>query len=232
MNNFAKWISTSVVAASVLAFQPAVFAQSEAAQETQAASTQQTNGPDQLARAVLQDVIPQLKAKSKQGNWNQDAAAKFIESEVAPYFNFTRMTAIAVGRPWRQATTAQKQALVTQFHRMLVRTYAKTLLTYKDETVTVFPLPESEAAKNSTIVRAQINRSSGGPVKVDLSVEKKGDTWKVYDVIVGGVSMVMNFRTTFTSEIQKNGIDGLITMLTEKNEKNESVTDNAGKAEK
>ena len=185
----------------------------------------QTTTPDQVAQSVLRDIIPEVQAESKSKDWNQEAAAQFIETKVAPYFNFTRMTAIAVGRHWRNATPEQKKALEAEFHKLIVRTYANTLTTYKDETVTVQPLPASEAQKNNTTVRAQINRTSGGPIKVDLSVEKSGNSWKVYDVIVSGVSMVMNFRETFNTEIRKNGIDGLIKMLAERNQKNEPVMD-------
>ena len=183
----------------------------------------QATTPDQLVQTVLQDVISDIQKASKGSNWNQQAAINLIEKKVTPHFDFTRMTSLAIGRPWRDATNDQKAALVKEFHRMIVRTYANTVTSYQNETFDIKPLPTSEAAKNATTVRGQINRSQGDAVKIDISVIKNGNTWKVYDVVVAGVSIVMNFRGTFNTEIQKNSIDGLIKMLADKNNKNEDI---------
>ena len=178
--------------------------------------------PDQVVKTVLQDVIAKIQQASKSSNWNQKSATNLIEKEVAPYFDFTKMTSLAVGRPWAQATPAQRAALTDEFYKLIVRTYSNTVVTYQNETIDIKPLPASEAAKNATTVRGKINRTKGGPVNIDISVQKTGNNWYVYDVAVSGVSIVMNFRETFNTEIKANGIDGLIKMLKDKNNANDS----------
>lgn len=182
----------------------------------------QNTAPDQVVKTVLQDVIGDIQKASKSSGWNQNAAVNLIEKKVAPYFDFTKMTSLAVGRPWRQATPDQKAALTREFHRLIVRTYANTLMSYQNETITIAPLSDAEAAKSPTIVRGQVNRSKGDPIKIDISVQKAGNSWTVYDVTVAGVSIVMNFRDTFTTQVNQNGIDGLIKMLVDKNNSNDS----------
>jgi phospholipid transport system substrate-binding protein len=126
------------------------------------------------------------------------------------------MTSLAVGRGWRTATPEQKKQLVDQFRTLLARTYSNAFVQYRDQTINYKPLKLDPAATDVT-VRTEIARPSGAPVQIDYTLGKKGADWKAYDVIVGGVSLVTNYRDEFSAQIQSGGIDGLIKSLTAKN---------------
>ena len=160
-----------------------------------------------------------MKADKDLQAGNQQKIEKLAEEKVLPYFNFARMTQLAVGRNWREASDAQKKSLTDEFRKLLVRTYSTTLSQYRDQTIDVKPL-KIAAADTEVVVKTQINQPGGQPIPIDYSVEKTKDGWKVYDVLIDGVSLVTNYRSSFNTEIQKSGIDGLIKSLVDRNAKN------------
>jgi phospholipid transport system substrate-binding protein len=121
-----------------------------------------------------------------------------------------------VGRGWRTATPEQQKQLMDQFRTLLSRTYSNAFVQYRDQTINYKPFKLDPAATDVT-VRTEITRPSGAPVQIDYTLGKKGNEWKAYDVIVGGVSLVTNYRDEFNAQIQAGGIDGLIKSLTAKN---------------
>ncbi len=133
-----------------------------------------------------------------------------------PHFDFQRMTQLAVGRYWRTATPEQQQALVTEFRDLLVRTYTKVFSVYRDQTIDVKPLRMAPDDTEVT-VNTVISKPGSQPTSVDYEMKKSADGWKVFDISVEGVSMVMSYRGTFASQIQQDGIDGLIRTLSDKN---------------
>jgi phospholipid transport system substrate-binding protein len=139
-----------------------------------------------------------------------------IDTKLAPHFDFERMTALAVGRSWRTATPEQQQQLIEQFKTLLSRTYSNAFVQYRDQQITYRPLRLDAAATEAT-VRTEIARPGGNPVQIDYSMAKKGNDWKAYDVIVGGVSLVTNYRDEFNQQVQAGGVDGLIKSLVAKN---------------
>ena len=144
-------------------------------------------------------------------------AIDLVETKVLPYFNFQRMTALAVGRDWSKATPEQKQRLSEEFKTLLVRTYSNALTAYKNQTVVYKPLRMQPDDRN-VVVRTEVVQPGSKPVQLDYSLEKQDESWKVYDVIVAGVSLVTNYRDTFGQEVRNKGIDGLLTMLVERNQ--------------
>jgi phospholipid transport system substrate-binding protein len=127
------------------------------------------------------------------------------------------MTRLAVGAPWRQASAAQQQSLTNEFRSLLVHTYTSAFSQYRDQAIEYRPL-KMQAADTEVTVQSRIKQAGGAdPIEVNYSMEKTDQGWKVYDVVIAGVSLVQNYRSTFNSEIQKNGIDGLIASLTSKN---------------
>jgi phospholipid transport system substrate-binding protein len=126
------------------------------------------------------------------------------------------MTQLAVGKYWRSATPEQKQALVTEFRNMLVRTYTKVFTVYRDQTVDVKPF-RMAADDTEVTVKTTISKPGSQSVPVDYEMKKAADGWKVFDISIEGVSMVMSYRGTFASQIQESGIDGLIKTLSGKN---------------
>jgi len=139
-----------------------------------------------------------------------------IEAKIAPHFDMDRMTALAAGRAYRQATPEQRKRLSDEFKSLLIRTYANALNQYRDQTISYEPL-RAEPNANEVTVRTQVNRPGQTPVSIDYSMEKTPSGWKAYDVIVGGVSLVTNYRDEFTQQVRQGGIDGLIKALVAKN---------------
>ena len=175
--------------------------------------------PDAIVRKNTNEILAAIKADKDLVAGNQKKIEKLADEKVLPYFNFVRMTQLAVGRNWRDANDAQKKSLIDEFRTLLVRTYSTSLTQFRNQTIDVKPLKVA-AADTEVVVKTQVNQPGGQAIPIDYSMEKSGDAWKVYDVLIDGVSLVTNYRSSFNTEIQKSGIDGLIKSLTERNAKN------------
>ncbi|MEQ1517570.1 MAG: ABC transporter substrate-binding protein [Usitatibacteraceae bacterium] len=182
-------------------------------------SARADEGPDALIRKNTNEILAAIKADKDLVSGNQKKIEKLADEKVLPYFNFARMTQLAVGRNWRDASDAQKKSLVDEFRTLLVRTYSTSLTQYRNQTIDVKPT-KMVAGDTEVIVKTQVNQPGGQPIPIDYSMEKSGDSWKVFDVLIDGVSLVTNYRSSFNTEIQKSGIDGLIKSLSERNAKN------------
>jgi len=176
-----------------------------------------TTAPDVLARNVTDEVVRILRTDKDLQAGSQKKARDLIETRIAPHFNFSSMTKLALGKNWASATPDQRKALTEEFRALLVQTYTASITLFKDQKIEYRPLkvaPED----NDVLVRSLVKSSSGGePVQVDYGMEKTDEGWKVYNVKIGGISLVENYRGTFNTEIQKSGVDGLIKTLREKN---------------
>ena len=175
--------------------------------------------PDAIVRKNTNEILAAIKADKDLAAGNQKKIEKLADEKVLPYFNFVRMTQLAVGRNWRDANDGQKKSLIDEFRTLLVRTYSTSLTQFRNQTIDVKPLKVA-ATETEVVVKTQVNQPGGQAIPIDYSMEKSGDTWKVYDVLIDGVSLVTNYRSSFNTEIQKSGIDGLIKSLTERNAKN------------
>lgn len=175
--------------------------------------------PDALVRKNTNEILAAIKADKDLAAGNQKKIEKLADEKVLPFFNFVRMTQLAVGRNWRDANDAQKKSLIDEFRTLLVRTYSTSLTQFRNQTIDVKPLKVAPT-DTEIVVKTQINQPGGQPIPIDYSMEKSGDSWKVYDVLIDGVSLVTNYRSSFNTEIQKSGIDGLIKSLSERNAKN------------
>lgn len=173
--------------------------------------------PDVLARSVTDEVLAIVRADKELQAGHPQKVMQLVEAKVLPHFNFSRMTQLAVGRNWRQTTPEQQKALVSEFRTLLVRTYTTAFTLYKNQTVDYRPV-RMAPTDTDVIVKSLVKQPTGQPMAVDYSMEKIGGAWKVYDVKVEGVSLVDNYRNTFNTEIQKNGVDGLIKTLADKNQ--------------
>ena len=175
--------------------------------------------PDAMVRKNTNEILAAIKADKDLAAGNQKKIEKLADEKVLPFFNFVRMTQLAVGRNWRDANDAQKKLLIDEFRTLLVRTYSTSLTQFRNQTIDVKPLKVAPA-DTEVVVKTQVNQPGGQPIPIDYSMEKSGDSWKVYDVLIDGVSLVTNYRSSFNTEIQKSGIDGLIKSLSERNAKN------------
>jgi phospholipid transport system substrate-binding protein len=139
-----------------------------------------------------------------------------IETKVLPHFNFNAMTALAMGQNWAKANPEQKKRLTEEFKTLLVRTYASALAAYSDQKFDFRPL-RARPTDTDVTVNVRVMQSGAQPVTLDYSMEKTASGWKVYDVMIGGVSLVANYRTEFSNTVRASGVDGLINSLNAKN---------------
>lgn len=172
--------------------------------------------PDALIQNTVKEVTAIIKQDKDIQAGNQKKINALVDAKVLPHFDFARMTQLAVGKYWRTATPEQKQSLITEFRNMLVRTYTKVFTVYRDQTVEMKPF-RMQADDTEVTVKTVINKPGSQLIPVDYEMEKLADGWKVFDISIEGVSMVMSYRGTFSSQIQENGIDGLIKTLSDKN---------------
>ena len=183
--------------------------------------------PDQLVKQTIDEVLSVIRGDERIQSGDVRRIAEVMEEKIAPHFDFPRMTRLAVGRPWRQATSEQRQALVNEFHTLLIRTYASAFSMFNLIVIEYPPLRRSGEESEATVYT--LLRLPGGaqPITVDYAMKLKDDAWKVYDVSVGGASMIINYRNLFSQEIQRTGLDGLLNSLVEKNARSPSTA--AGK---
>jgi len=172
--------------------------------------------PDAMVRRVAQDVLATIKADPLIQAGNEARIREVIETKLLPNFDFARMTALAMGRNWRNATPEQQKRLTDEFRGLLVRTYSGALNQYRNETIEYKPL-RMNPGDTDVLVRTLVQRSAGAPVQIDYGMEKKADAWRCYDVVVAGVSLVTNYRDEFNEQIRNGGIDGLIRTLADRN---------------
>ena len=172
--------------------------------------------PDALVKRISNEVIEIIKRDKDIQAGNQKKINELVDAKVLPHFNFNRMTALAMGRNWSKANADQQKTLTGEFRTLLVRSYSGALSTYKNEVIEFKPL-RAAAGDPDVTVRTQVIRPGTEPVSIDYSMEKTPAGWKVYDVVVGGVSLVSNYRETFNAEIRDGGVDGLIKSLSSKN---------------
>ena len=199
---------------------PRIFAILLAALVPALAAAEET--PDALVKRTTDEVLAIIKADKDVQGGNMAKVTALAEQKVLPHFNFTRMTRLAVGRNWAQATDAQKEALTKEFRTLLVRTYSTSLSQYRNQTIEVKPTRLGAQDKDAVVKTAVIQQ--GGPqIPIDYAMEKADGGWKVYDVVIDGASLVTTYRGTFNDQIQKGGIDGLVKTLQERNRSPESA---------
>jgi phospholipid transport system substrate-binding protein len=180
--------------------------------------------PDALIKNVTNEVLDIVRKDKDIQSGNTKKAMELIEAKVLPNFNFTRMTQLALARDWRQANPAQQKALTDEFRALLVRTYSKALTEYKNQTIDFRPF-SAKPGETDVRVRTEIKQSGAGKnIELDYYLEKSGASWKIYDIEVGGISLVTNYRESFAAEVRNNGIDGLVKSLQAKNKSGEAAS--------
>lgn len=175
-------------------------------------------GPDALIKRVSTDVLESIKADKAVQAGDMSRVMTLVDTKVMPNVNFTRMTAAAVGRNWRQATPEQQKRLQDEFKTLLIRTYSGALSQVKEQSVNVKP-QRAAATDTEVVVRTEV-LGRGDPVQLDYRLEKTAGGWKIYDLNVLGVWLVETYRTQFAQEISAKGVDGLIASLAQRNKTN------------
>jgi len=172
--------------------------------------------PDQLVKTVTLEVVDLIAKDKEIRAGNRAKLVELIDAKVLPHFNFGAMTALALGQSWNKATPEQKKRLTEEFRTLLVRTYASALAAYSEQKFDFRPL-RAKPTDTDVTVQVRVLQAGTQPVPIDYSMEKTASGWKVYDVMVGGVSLVANYRTEFNNVVRESGIDGLVKNLNAKN---------------
>ena len=172
--------------------------------------------PDELVRKVTADVLDAIKADKGLQAGDRKKALVLAEQKILPLVDFREAAKLATGRAWQGASAEQQDRIVSEFRRMLVRIYSNAIDVYRGQTMKVMPLRLQPNATDVT-VRNQYMRSGQPPVTVEYAMRKAGDGWKIYDITVEGVSLVLTYRAEFDNITRASGVDGLIKRLAEKN---------------
>lgn len=180
------------------------------------AAAQDAAAPDVLVKTVTLEVVELISKDKDIRSGNKAKLIELIDSRVLPHFNFAAMTALAMGQQWNKASAEQKKRLIEEFRTLLVRTYASALAAYSEQKFDFRPL-RGRPTDTDVMVQVRVLQPGAQPVPIDYAMEKTAAGWKVYDVMVGGVSLVANYRTEFSNMVRESGIDGLIRSLSAKN---------------
>lgn len=172
--------------------------------------------PDELVKNTANEVLTIVKQDKDIQAGNIAKITALAEEKIMPNFNFDRVSRMVLGKHWRTASPEQKEAFKIEFRDLLIRTYASALSKYQNQTIEFKPL-RMQPGDKEVIVRSEILQPGGQPIAVDYSLEKAGESWKVYDIVIEGVSLVTNYRGQFGEEVKRSGLDGLIQRLSEKN---------------
>lgn len=173
-------------------------------------------GPEELVRKVTQEILDAIRSDKELAAGDKQKALRLAEEKILPLVDFEEATRLAVGRGWAQASPEQRKALVGEFRAMLVRTYSNAIGAYGGQTMKVLPV-RMKPGDTDVTVRNQFIRPGGKPVLVDYSMRKTGEGWKIYDIVVEGISLVLTYRSEFDVVVKQDGIDGLIKRLAQKN---------------
>lgn len=172
--------------------------------------------PDALVKRTAEDVLAAVKSDTDIQAGDQAKIFALAEEKILPNFNFPRVSRLVLGKNWTRATSEQRTAFQVEFRTLLLRTYATALSKYKDQKIEYLPLRMTDGAKTAS-VKTRIVQSGGQPIAVNYSLAREAETWKVYDIVIEGVSLVTNYRGQFSQEIRQNGLDSLIKKLVDKN---------------
>lgn len=174
--------------------------------------------PDMFIKRISQEVLETAKSDKDIQSGNQQKILDVVQSKILPNVDFQRMTALAAGRYWREATPEQQKRLTEEFRDLLVYTYAGAIAQIRDQQLEFKPM-RNDPSDTDVVVRSQVVQQRGEPIQLNYRLAKSGNTWKIYDLNVLGAWLVETYKGNFASEISKGGIDGLIKTLSERNKK-------------
>jgi len=172
--------------------------------------------PDALVKTISEDVLAAIRQDKDIQAGNPKKIASLVEAKILPHFDFAHTTRIAMGANWRRASPEQREQLTREFRTLLVRTYSRALVNYRDQAIEFKPL-RAQPGDVQVTVRSEVRQAAAQAVSFDYEMEKTPSGWKVYDVKIGGASLAATYRDTFAEEVRNRGIDGLINLLSEKN---------------
>ncbi len=201
-----KWITRILIAVSFLFFWPATAVRSASDQGAEAVIVSAT---ESIYRAI-QEQCTEIETNPLQLH-------KLVEEILIPHADFKRMAQLALGKHWRTADADQRSEFVTQFRHLLNRTYATAVQMASLEAIRYLPA-RTGSKPDTTVVRTEVRRPGEPLVTISYNLYRTNEQWLVYDILVDGISLVSNYRSTFAEEIRTKGLPGLIKELERKNQ--------------
>jgi len=174
-------------------------------------------GPEQLIRETSDKVLAEIKANADTYQSDPKGVYKLVNEVVLPHFDFSAMTDLALGQYKDEVNAEQRPTIIEEFRLLLVRTYSSALLEYTDQQLIYLPM-EGLEADGKVMVRTEVEQAGGFPIPINYTLRLGENGWKVFDISVDDVSLVTNYRSSFARAIKKNGIDGLIKTLQDRNQ--------------
>lgn len=169
--------------------------------------------PDQLVRATADKVLSQVQTNKKSLEVDTSKIYELVNQYILPHFNFLKMSRSVLGKHWLKASPEQQTNFAEAFQVLLVRTYAVALLNYSDQAIEYLPFRMQPDARQA-VVKTRISDGASPPLPVDYLLQSEEDgAWKVVDVKIDGISLVSNYRTSFSEHVRRDGIDALIKQL-------------------
>ncbi len=164
---------------------------------------------------AIENASAKLQQKMQDKSFIKDFAKvnQFVNDAILPSTDFDKISALVLGKLWKTATPEERERFKHEFQTLLVRTYSRAFIEFKDWSIRYLPI-ELEPGATKVIVKTEVIQPSLQPVAVDYRMLLSDGQWKAYDIMIEGVSLVTNYRTTFTTEVQAKGslgavIDGL-----------------------
>lgn len=176
-----------------------------------------TSAPEQLIRETSDKVLHEIKSNASKYQSDPQRIYDLVDKLVLPHFDFSAMTDLALGRYKDEVSATQRPEIVNEFRMLLVRTYSSALLEYTDQKLVFLPMQGTEADGKVT-VRTEVEQAGGFPIPINYVLRLGDDGWKVFDISVDDVSLVTNYRSSFARAIKKDGVDGLIKTLRDRNQ--------------
>lgn len=182
--------------------------------------------PQQLVADTIDQLVDRLKANSDRIHEDSSIAYQISDELVAPHIDFPRVTRLVIGKYWQSASEQQRQALITEVQSLLIRSYVTAMTSYADQIVAkkdhINYLPSRyKSGDKKASVRANIALDSGQAVEVQYQLYNGDGNWRIYDIVIEGVSLAITYRTSFGEQIKRDGLDSLIAQLAERNRKGE-----------
>lgn len=184
-----------------------------------AAPTPSEEAPDVLIKRITMEVLDAARTDKAIKAGDRRRIHQLVDNLILPHVDFERTTALTLGRHWREATPQQRTQLTEEFRALLMYTYAGALSQVGDQKVVFRPLRAEPGATEVEVRFDVLQPRNPDPVQVTYRVYKTPDGWKVYDVNVLGVWLIETYKESFSAEIGRDGIDGLIRTLSEKNKR-------------
>jgi len=176
----------------------------------------QEEAPDVLMKRVSDEVIAEIRKDKAIRAGDGTKIAALVDAKIVPHFDFRRITQIAMGANWRRANPEQQERLTREFRTLLVRTYSSALAGYRDQVIEFRPL-RAGGGESEVTVKSQVRQPGAEPITIEYDLARNGREWKVFDVRIGGMSLVATYRSAFAEEVRNRGVDGLIGLLSQKN---------------